>query len=43
MCDPGLDNVLSCPVGDSEVMTPIPTILSLHSHATDGLQMDPRP
>ena len=24
-------------------MTPIPTILSLHSHATDGFQMGPEP
>lgn len=41
--DLGLDNAVSCPAGDSEVMTPIPTILSLHSHATDGFQMGPEP
>lgn len=41
--DPGLDSVVSCPAGDSEVMTPIPTILSLYSHATDGFQTDPEP
>lgn len=43
MSDPGLDSVVSCPAGDSEVMTPIPTILSLYSHATDGFQTDPEP
>lgn len=40
MSDLGLDNVLSRPVGDWEVMTLIPTLLSLHSHTTDGFQMD---
>lgn len=43
VCDLSLDNVLSHPVGDYEVMTPIPTILSLCSHTTDGFQMNPEP
>lgn len=36
-------NILNCPLGDWQVMTQTPTILSFHNHTTDGYQMEPGP